>query len=94
MASSVTPSNLSTQSMGSMKAYIAKFPGTNTDAGDYWLSTITDIQAIFACQGGAPSSNTTTGASASFTASSGTIWLYTATSNSPLTILVLAGYAY
>ena len=94
MAQSVTPSNLYIESMGSVKAYIAKFPGTNTDAGDYWASTITNIVAVFATASGAPSSNTTTGASASFTATSGTIWLYTGTSNSPLTLLVLTGYGY
>ena len=89
---SKTPSALYIESFGSMTGHIALM--TSMASGDHWLSSINNIVAVFSEQLGVPSSATTTGAQASFTATNGTIWLYCGTANAGVRLLVLSGAGY
>lgn len=89
----ITPSTVQLASLGSLKGTIAKFVTTTVDNGDYWSSGITDIVAILGTQIGNGSTGTTTGLATSYTASNGTIFIYPASENATVTLLVLSGLA-
>ena len=88
---SITPSSVFALSMGSLGAKIARFEDTTVDSGDYWSSNITNIVAIFPMRMHAGSTASTTGISASFTATDGTIFMFPASENSEVDLLVLYG---
>lgn len=90
----ITPSTLLNASFGSLSGKIAKFVTTTVDNGDYWASGITDIVAVLATRVGAGSTASTTGVSVSFTASDGTIFIFPASENSIVNLIVLHGGAY
>lgn len=89
----VTPSTTLQVSMGSLKGTIARFVTTSVDSGDSWASAIPDVIAVFGTQIGSGSTATTTGFSSSFTASNGTIYMYPASEDATVTLLVLSGMA-
>jgi len=89
---SKTPSALYIENMGSLTAHIAVM--STAASGDWWASSITNIVGVFSEQLGVPSSATTTGAQASFTATNGTIWLYCGTASAGVRLLVLSGAGY
>jgi len=90
----ITPSTLFNVSMGSLTGKIARFVTTSVDSGDSWSSGITDIVAIFPTKKEDGSNSSTTGIAVSFTATSGTIFMYPASENSTVDLLVLHGEGY
>ncbi len=89
----ITPSTTLQASMGSFKCTLAKFVTTTVDSGDSWASGITDVVAIIPTQVGNASTASTTGIATSFTASSGTIYMFPAAENATVTLFVLSGLA-
>lgn len=83
----VTPASLYKLNAGEVTLYVANFANT-TDTGDTWSSGIPGIISVAGIQADAPSTQGSTGAGASFSGS--TITLYAGEDNSAITLWVLA----
>jgi len=83
----VTPSTIIESSQGDNKLIIANFANT-TDSGDTWASGIQGIVSVMACQADVAGTATSTGAGASYSGS--TITLYMGEANSAMTVWILA----
>ena len=70
-----TPSFIRQSSVGSLKLTIAEVNGAVAVASDSWASNITDIVAVFPYWNSGVAVTTPTSITASWTASSGTVWV-------------------
>jgi hypothetical protein len=87
----VTPTS-TTLSLGSVKGTLAYF--NSVDSGDGWASGIPDIVSVMGTMVGTGSTASTTGLGISYTATSGTIYMFPASENSIVQLLILSGGAY
>ena len=83
----VTPTTVTTESFGSLKATIAAFAAT-TDNADTWASAIPGIVAIIATQEDTAGVQAATGCGASFSGS--TITFHIGEDNSAIRLVVLS----
>ena len=86
-----SPSNLWIASFGSLKGTLAKIP--QVTSGDYWTSSIQDIVFANVTINHAGSTASTTGCGVSWTASSGTVYLFPATVSSTVLLTLYSGLA-
>lgn len=88
-----TPTYIRVASLGSLKLTIAETNGATATASDSWASAIPDIVAILPYWNTSAALTTPTSITASWTASSGTIWIVKEAVNTAtaFNILVLSG---
>ena len=88
-----TPTYVRPTSVGSLKLTIAEVNGATATASDSWASGITDIVAVLPYWNTSAALTTPTSITASWTASSGTIWVVKEAINTAtgFNILVFSG---
>lgn len=84
----ITPATLIRESIGSKTLLIANFAAT-ADTGDTWTTGLAGITSVMACQADASGTQASTGAGASFVASTGVVTLVMAEDNTAITLWVL-----